>query len=94
MTVPTSGEPLPIAQEGAAMAFVGAGLLGTGFVFQLLGYVVSSGAWWLIGIAGLAVVVTYAAGRRVARRIVTPWRHRQAETEFEEARARKYAQPS
>jgi hypothetical protein len=71
-----SGEPAVEAQRGPAMKWVGFGLLLTGFVVQLVGYVVDSDYYWFFAVAPAVILTTFIAGHLAANPIARLRHHR------------------
>jgi hypothetical protein len=78
MTFPSGSEPTRRAQRGAAFTWTGVVLLVTGFVVQLVGYVVGSDFGWFFLIAPLMIVFVLLVGWRIATTWVQDWLHDRA----------------
>jgi hypothetical protein len=81
-----SGEPRREAQQEAARFTVGAALLATGVIVQLIGYAIDGG-WWLLGLAVGVIVLAALLGRAIADAPMTSWLHKQAVEYWESERA-------
>jgi hypothetical protein len=81
-----SGEPRREAQQESARFTVGAALLATGVIVQLLGYAVDGG-WWLLGLAVGVFFLAALIGRAIADEPMTSWLHKQAVDYWESERA-------
>lgn len=81
-----SGEPRREAQQESARFTVGAALLATGVIVQLVGYAVDGG-WWLLALAVGVVVLAALVGRAIADAPMTTWLHKQAVEYWESERA-------
>lgn len=81
-----SGEPTREAQQESARFTVGAALLATGVIVQLLGYAVDGG-WWLLGLAVGVFLLAALVGRAIADEPLTSWLHKQAVDYWESERA-------
>jgi hypothetical protein len=68
MTFPTGG-PVLAAQRERAFAYVGATVLGIGFIVQLVGYIADSGDYWFIAVAVVLVATGVIGGRRVVEHL-------------------------
>jgi hypothetical protein len=75
MTFPSSGQPRRESQRGAAFAIVGVTLIATGFLLQLIGYIVQAHDKWFILVAAAVVIVTFSLGWWLARGLIMDTLH-------------------